>query len=164
MRSPRASPTVDRATSRSGKSFRVRVGVLSVRIARRRACKPFLGVCGSFPGQINGGLIDYVPGRWILAGNRLSVNDSCWWVGRNEGGCPLRTRKPSICHGLRTEQGFFGLDSERNKAGAVSGYSWGSKGVYVRDRITCSTDRGLGRKVPVEVPVESRLSWGLYRR
>lgn len=157
---PRTSPTVGRAASYSGKAFRVRVGVLSIRIARRRACKPFWGVCGSFPGQINGGRIDYVPCGWILAGNRLSINGSCWSVGRSEGGRPLRIRKTSICHGLRTEQGLSGLDSERNEAESVSGYSWGSRRVYVRDRITCSMDRVLGR----EVPAESRLSWGLYRR
>lgn len=156
MSRPRASPTIDRAASRSGKGFRVRFGVLSVRMARRRACKPLLGVCGSFPGQINGGLIACVPGGWILTGNSLGINDSCWEVGWNEGGGPPRLRKSSICHGSRTGQGLSGLGSEKREAETESGYSWGSERVYVRDRITCSTERVLGRKVPAE----SRLSWG----
>lgn len=147
---------IGRAASRSGKGFRVRFGILSVRMARRRACKPLLGVCGSFPGQINGGLIACVPDGWILTGNRLGNNDSCWQVGWNGEGGPPRIRKSSICHGLRTEQGLSGLDSERNEAETESGYSWGSKRVYVRDRITCSTDRGLGRKIPFVQSPDSR--------
>lgn len=128
----RASPTVNRAASRPGKSFRIRLRFLRVRSARRGICTPFLGVCGACPGRINSGLIDHVPGRRVLTGYRLGINGSSWRGGRNDGGGPLRIIETPVGHGSRTGQGFSGRKDERMEAETRSGYSCGSKTIYVK--------------------------------